>query len=56
MTPSEYRTRCIILEKQIDFNKRIHCTLVAARYQRQLDALKKEYEAACHSERSEESR
>lgn len=45
MTLTEYRARCIVLEKQIDFNKRIHCTLVAARYQRQLDALKKEYEA-----------
>ena len=45
MTPTEYRTKCIVLEKQIEFNKSVHCELVAARYQRQLDALKREYEA-----------
>lgn len=45
MTPSEYRTRVLLLEKQIDRNKRIHCPLVAARYERQLAALKKEYES-----------
>lgn len=45
MTPAEYRTRCIALEQQIKFNKSIRCELVAARYQRQLEALKKEYEA-----------
>ncbi len=44
MSPTEYRTRVIQLEKQIEYNKRIRCLLVAARYQRQLDALKKEYE------------
>ena len=47
MSPAEYRTRVILLEKQIDRNKQIHCNLVAARYERQLAALKKEYEA-CH--------
>lgn len=45
MTPTEFRTRTIALEKQIAFNQSIHCTLVAARYQRQLEVLKKEYEA-----------
>ena len=45
MKPSEYRTRVILLEKQIDRNKRIHCLLVAARYERQLAELKKEYES-----------
>lgn len=46
MTPTEYRSRVIVLQKQIDFNKRIHCPLVAARYERQLAALKKEYETS----------
>jgi len=50
MSPAEYRTRVILLEKQIDRNKQIHCNLVAARYERQLAALKKEYEdsLSCH--------
>lgn len=44
MTPAEYRARVNALEKMVDANLKIHCKLVAARYQRQLDALKKEYE------------
>ena len=44
MTPTEYRTRVLILEREIERNKKIHCTLVAARYERQLQELKKEYE------------
>ena len=45
MTPTEFRSRVVVLEKQIDRNKAIHCPLVAARYERQLAALKKEYES-----------
>lgn len=50
MTPAEYRTRVILLEKQIERNNKIHCNFVAARYERQLAALKKEYEdsLSCH--------
>ena len=43
MTPTEYRTRVIMLEKEIERNRKIRCTLVAARYERQLQALKEEY-------------
>jgi hypothetical protein len=43
MTNSEYKAKIIVLEKQIEFNKRIHCNLVAARYERQLAAFKEEY-------------
>lgn len=44
MTPAEYRTRVLMLEKEIERNKKIRCALVAARYERQLQALKEEYE------------
>lgn len=52
MSPTEYRTRVLLLEKQIDRNKQIHCNLVAARHERQLAALKKEYQdsLSCHPE------
>ena len=44
MTPTEFRSRVLALERQIDQNKRIKCPLVAARYQRQLDRLRRDYE------------
>lgn len=39
------KIRMRLLEKEIERNNRIHCPLVAARYERQLAALKKEYES-----------
>lgn len=44
MNEMEYLSKVIDLERKIEFNKSIRCTLVAARYQRQLDELKKDYE------------
>lgn len=43
MTPYEFYLRTNRLEELIAFNKKIKCHLVAARYERQLEALKKEY-------------
>lgn len=43
MNASEFRTRVLALESQIAQALRIKCPRVAARYQRQLDELKKQY-------------
>ena len=45
MTATEFRTKVISLEQKIAFNKSIKCPLVAARYERQLKELKKDYES-----------
>lgn len=48
----EYHARAVSLEQKIEFNKRIRCTLVAARYERQLEALKKEYKKSLEKSNS----
>lgn len=53
MTATEFRTRVLSLEKQIEQNKRIKCPLVAARFQRQLDALNREWEAQSQTSKEE---
>ena len=48
----EYHARVVSLEQKIEFNKRIRCTLVAARYERQLEALKNEYKKSLEKSNS----
>lgn len=43
MTPTEYRIKVLILEREIERNKKIHCVRVAAKFERQLNKLKQEY-------------
>ena len=44
MTKLEYYNKISEYEAQRDFNLSIHCPLVAAKFQRYIDKLKKEYE------------
>lgn len=48
----EYHARVVSLEQKIEFNKRIRCTLVAARYERQLEALNTEYKKSLEKSNS----
>lgn len=42
MTEREIDRQILLLQKEMDFNNRIHCYRVAARIQREIDKLRKE--------------
>lgn len=42
MTEREIEWQIFLLQKEVDFNNRIHCYRVAARIQREIDRLRKE--------------
>lgn len=42
MTDREIEWQIFLLQKEMDFNNRIHCYRVAARIQREIDKLRKE--------------
>lgn len=42
MTDREIDRQILLLQKEVDFNNRIHCYRVAARIQREIDRLRKE--------------
>lgn len=41
-TDKETDRQILLLQKEVDFNNRIHCYRVAARIQREIDKLRKE--------------
>lgn len=45
MTPTEFRIKSLYLEREIERNKKIRCERVAARHERELAKLKKDYES-----------
>lgn len=42
MTDKEIDRQILLLQEKVDFNNRIHCYRVAARFQREIDGLRKE--------------